>query len=37
MEREIQENSLDPDEINEMEERRIQMLNDAGINENDVI
>jgi Phage P22-like portal protein len=39
MEREVEDvnNGLDPDEVNEMEERRIQMLNDAGINENDVL
>jgi len=29
--------SLDPDEINEMEERRISQLNEAGIDEGDVI
>lgn len=28
---------LSPDEINEMEERRIKLMDDAGINENDVL
>lgn len=38
MEREIaHEDSLSPEEINEMEERRIEALNNAGINEHDVL
>lgn len=38
MEREeIEQDGLSSDEINEMEERRIQALNEAGINEMDVI
>ncbi len=30
-------NELSPDEINEMEERRIKLMDDAGINENEVL
>lgn len=30
-------NELSPDEINEMEERRIKMLDDANVNENEVL
>lgn len=39
MERELMDvnNDLSADEINEMEERRISMLNDEGINEQDVL
>lgn len=39
MEREANDvnQGLSPDEINEMEDRRIQMLNDAGISEGDVL
>lgn len=40
MERELNDvntENLSPDEINEMEERRIEMLNKAGIDENEVL
>lgn len=38
MERELSdEKTLDPEVINEMEEKRIAMLNDAGINEQEVL
>ncbi len=37
MEREIQEESLSDDQIDEMEKARIQALDDAGINEVDVL
>jgi Phage P22-like portal protein len=40
MERELSDvnvNELDPNEINEMEERRIERLNEAGIDEGDVL
>lgn len=38
MERELSEDKdLSPDQINEMEERRLQRLNEAGINENSVL
>lgn len=38
MERELSDDkSLAPDVLNEMEDRRIQMLNDAGINEQEVL
>lgn len=37
MQKELDDKTLSPDEINEMEERRISMLNEAGINEQDVL
>lgn len=38
MERELSDDkTLDPEQINEMEERRLDMLNKAGINEQDVL
>lgn len=37
MEQDINDDSLSMDQINEMEERRLQALNDAGINEVDVL
>jgi len=33
----VKEESLSPDEINEMEERRVEMLDKAGIDERDVL
>jgi len=36
-EHDVNTENLSPDEINEMEERRIEMLNDAGIDEVDVL
>lgn len=37
MERELDDQTLSEDEVSEMEERRIHMLNEAGIDEHDVL
>jgi len=36
-EHDVNKENLSPDEINEMEERRIDMLNEAGIDEVEVL